>query len=220
MGKTALITGATGMVGSKALAALLAHSEISKVIAVGRRKTEIQHKKLVEIIHDNFLDYSSIQKEFVNIDVCIYCLSVYQNQASKAEYESITCDYQKALTDVLEETNPELSFVLFGAAGADYSGKSRVTFARVKGNAEILLFKTTFPEKYVLRPGFINPTGLRKPPGFINKLALPIMKMMFKLFPGSGVHDYNLGNALVNVALNGHTKTILENSDIRKLEKL
>lgn len=218
-GKTALITGATGMVGSKALRALLESEQISRVISISRNKTGIKNEKLEEIIRENFLDFSDLEEELKGVDICVYCLAVYQNQVSKDKYEEITCDYQKALTDVLEKSNPDATFVLFGAAGADPGGKSRMTFAKVKGQAENLLLETKFPVKHIFRPGFIYPTSKRRPPGILNNVILPVMRLMFKLFPSTGVYDYELGKALAQVAINGHEKIILENNDIRKLKK-
>jgi uncharacterized protein YbjT (DUF2867 family) len=217
-GKTALITGATGMVGSKALRALLESEQIGQVISISRKKTGVENEKLKEIIHADFLDFSNLKKDLQGIDICVYCLAVYQNQVTIDKYEEITCDYQRAFTDILGKTSPEASFVLFGAAGADPTGKSKMTFAKVKGRAENLLLQTKFPKKYILRPGFICPTGNRIPPGTINKIIMPFMRIVYKLFPSTGVYDYELGRALAKVAINGHEKTILENKDIRKLE--
>jgi len=217
-GNTAVITGATGMVGSKALRALLESEQINRVISVSRKKTGVENEKLKEIIHTDFLDFSNLEKDLQGIDICVYCLAVYQNQVSKEKYEEITCDYQKAFTDVFEKSNPNATFVLFGAAGADPTGKSSMTFAKVKGRAENLLLQTKFPKKYILRPGFICPTDKRIPPGTVNKIIMPFMRIVYKLFPSTGVYDFELGRALAKVAINGHEKTILENKDIRKLE--
>ena len=121
------------MVGSQVLEVLLEESQIDKVISIGRRKSGKAHPKLEEIVHDNFLDYTSVKDQLTELDLCMYCLATYQNQVSKEKYIQITCDYQKALTDMLEETSPGISFVLFGAAGADPTEKSRLSFAPGKG---------------------------------------------------------------------------------------
>ncbi len=218
--KNILITGATGMVGSQALQHLLHLNEVEKIISVGRRETGIQNTKLKEITHNNFLDLQPLREELKQIDVCIYCLAVYQNQVSKEKYEEITCGYQKALTDILEETSPKATFTLFGAAGADSKEKSKTTFAKIKGRAENLLLKTSFPEKYIFRPGYIHPTGNRKPPGLAYKLMLPVLGFLFKLFPSLGITDKALAKAMVTVSLDGGDLLIYENSDIRKINKL
>lgn len=220
MTKTILILGATGMVGSFVLKELLNDRSVSKIISIGRRKTGIESEKLVEILHTNFLDFSDLKKDLKGIDVCFYCIGVYQNMVSKKDFYKITCDYQKALTDVLEETSPNLTFVLFSASGADVSEKSRVTFSRAKGTAENLLKKTVFPKKYIFRPGYIHPTGDKKPSGMIYTLLLPLAGMVFKLFPNFGIEDKDLAFAMVSVGLDESlwsNTSALENRDIKKL---
>ncbi len=212
-----LITGATGMVGQQALMLLLENAKVESVLSIGRRKTGIEHPKLEEIAHDNFLDFSSLKEQLTGFDACIHCLGVYQNQVSKEDFFKITCDYQKALTDVLQEANPNLTFCLFGATGADPSEKSSITFAKAKGRAENLLNETSFPKKYIFRPGYIKPTGNRQPSGWIYKLAVPISNVLFNFFPKMGISDYDLAKAMVNLALNPEPDSrVFENSEMKE----
>lgn len=205
--KTVLITGATGMVGGFVLQYLLTDSRVGTVVSIGRRKTGLEDLKLQEIVHDDFLDFSGMKDNLLGIDACFYCLGVYQPHVTKDEFFTITCDYQKALTDVLQKTSPKATFVLFGASGADPTEQSNVTFAKGKGRAENLLNQTVFPEKYIFRPGYIHPTGSRRPAGFLYKLLLPIGALMFKLFPSTGIADRDLAKAMVNVGLAGKRKS-------------
>jgi len=215
--KNVLITGATGMVGSKVLKELLKNNEVRKIISIGRTKTGISDAKLTEIKHADFLDYSGLKETLRDLDTCFYCLSVYQSQVNKAEYKTISCDYQKALTDVLQVSSPGLTFVLHGAAGADPSEKSRILFARVKGKAENLLNATSFPKKYIFRPGHIQPTGMRKPPGKVYRFMLPLIGFMFKLIPSLGTTDSDLGKVMMEIGLQDKLPSqIFENSQIRK----
>jgi putative NADH-flavin reductase len=57
----AVIFGATGLAGSGVLDECLKHPRVTKVTVVSRRSTGKRHDKLNEIIHQNFLDYSSIE---------------------------------------------------------------------------------------------------------------------------------------------------------------
>ena len=216
--KTLLLTGATGMVGTHVLSQLITHSEVGKILSIGRRKTGKTSPKLTEIIHDNFLDFTSLQSELTGIDVCIYCLGVYQNTVSNEQYVQITCDYQQALIDVLVQTSPQLTFVLFGASGADPSEKSRILFARTKGKAENILDAAPFPRKYILRPGYIHPTGERKPPGFAYKIMIPIGGALLTVFPNLGLTDQQLAEGLVRMGMNPDQESrVFENKDIREL---
>ena len=218
MGKKALITGATGMVGRQLLELLLLRDDIEQIVSIGRRSTGVENEKLEEVIHADFLDFSNIEDKMQNVDVCFYCLAVYQSQVSKEDYQTITCDYQKALTDALASKSPNASFVLFGAAGADPSEKSMASFSRIKGRAENLLTATVFPRKFVFRPGHIEPTGNRKPPGLVYKVTLPISSFLFKLFPGIGVTDRELAQGMIAAALDlDMDSAVYSNAQIRQL---
>ncbi len=220
-GKNVVITGATGMVGSYVLKHLLDDNRVGEVISVGRKKTGLNHKKLKEIEHTDFLDFSGMKQEFSNIDLCIYCLAVYQNQVTKEDYIKITCDYQKAFTDELEKHSPSATFVLFGAAGADPSEQSRMIFAKAKGKAENLANLTSFPKKYIFRPGFIKPTGKRRPSSWDYKLFQPLYNLIFRLSPSLGIKDHDLAKAMVNEGLKAELSSqTFENRDIRKLINL
>jgi len=105
------------MVGQRVLSLLLESSNVDSILYIGRRKTGVEHSILTELILSEFLNIAELKDELVGIDACIHCLGVYQ----------------KALTNVLEETSPNLTFCLFGAAGADPSEESSITFAKAKG---------------------------------------------------------------------------------------
>lgn len=213
-----LITGATGMVGQHVLSQLLEHTEVCSVLSIGRSLTGIDHAKLTETELSDFLNINQLKHQLSDLDACIHCLGVYQNQVSKEDFYTITCDYQKALTEVLEETSPNLTFCLFGAKGSDPSGKSSITFAQAKGRAENLLNMTSFPKKYIFRPGYIKPTGNRQPAGWMYRLAIPISNVGFKLFPTIGISDADLAQAMVNLALKPKlTSQVFENSEIKEL---
>lgn len=213
-----LITGATGMVGQHTLTFLLQDSNVTSVLSIGRRKTGIEHPKLSEVILGDFLKITELKDQLSNLDACIHCLGVYQNQVSKEDFFKITCDYQKALTDVLEQTSPDLTFCLFGATGADPTEKSSVTFAKAKGRAENLLAETSFPKKYVFRAGYIKPTGTRQPSGWMYKIAIPLSNVAFRLFPKMGITDADLAKAMVYLAVNPNLESqVFENSEIKKV---
>ena len=209
-----LLTGATGMVGIQVLKHLLDSPAVGEIVSIGRRQTGINHEKLREIEHTEFLDLSALDGEFANVDAFFHCLAVYQSQVSKKAYFKITCDYQQALTDALSAASPEATFVLFGAQGARPDGKG-MPFARVKGQAENLLRATNFPRKYIFRPGHIQPTGKRKPPGVMYRLlVLPIMASKFAKKPAIGITDSDLAKAMVTVGLEATEESKIFNNQM------
>lgn len=218
--KTVLMTGATGMVGSFVLQELLSDSRVGRVISLGRRKTGIENDKLIEIVNSNFMDLSNLRTELTGIDTCFHCLGVYEHQVTKEEYYRITCDYQKVLTDMLEQSSPGVTFCLFGAQGADLSEKSRFAYRRGKGMAENLLNRAKLQKKYIFRPGYIHPTGSRKPTGGPYRYVEGISAFMFKLFPAMGITDEDLARGMVRVGLDEEFDSrVFTNKEIKHFGK-
>ncbi|MEL6651718.1 MAG: NAD-dependent epimerase/dehydratase family protein, partial [Bacteroidota bacterium] len=71
-----IITGTTGMVGKGALFECLDDPQVEEVLVVNRRSLEMDHPKLKEIIHKDFLDISSIRQELDGYDACFFCLGI------------------------------------------------------------------------------------------------------------------------------------------------
>ncbi len=53
---SAIITGATGMVGEGVLHECLQSNEVESVLVLSRKPCGISHLKLKEVLHDNFFD--------------------------------------------------------------------------------------------------------------------------------------------------------------------
>ncbi|MEM6339068.1 MAG: hypothetical protein AAF673_03995 [Pseudomonadota bacterium] len=66
-------------------------------------------------------------------------------------------DYVKALIECFEKTNPHVKFCLFSAQRAKIDGLSLFRFGNSKGAAEKILLDSQITDKFILRPGYINP---------------------------------------------------------------
>ena len=199
------------MVGSEVLSQCLDDDRIASILVIGRRSVGIQHDKIVEIEHGNFLDFSAIKPVLPDIDICIYCLGVYQAQVSKQQFWEITVDYLQALIGTLEGINRDVRFCLFSAQGASTSEKSPIRFARAKGRAENLLLASKLSQKFIFRPGFIMPGPNRKSPSLVERLFRPV----YRLFPVLGIDAPDLAAVMLSVGINGADKTVFENRDLR-----
>jgi uncharacterized protein YbjT (DUF2867 family) len=207
----AVIFGATGMVGSEVLQECLSSDQFQQVVTVGRHLSGLEHAKLTEIEHKNFQDFSSLESELSDVDICYYCLGVYQGQVSKELFWEITVDYLTALIYTLEQVNKEIVFCLFSAQGADPDEKSLMRFANAKGKAEKLLSDSKIEKAYMFRPGFIMP-GRKSPKlTFAIRAFLPV----YRFFPFIGIDASDLAKVMVNVGLNGCEMPVFENRDIR-----
>ena len=206
-GAVLVVLGATGMVGGQVLRAALADAGVARVVAVGRRGTGVSHAKLEEVGHGDFLDYGAVEEVLRQADAVVFCLAVYQAQVSKAEYEEITVGYPAALVGALARVNPDVRFVLFGAAGAKRSGGGVASFAAVKGRAEMALVGSGLAKRHVFRPGLIVPPAERR--GWWWPVGL--LRVVFRVLPWSGIEARDLGRAMVAVAVTGDAPEVIEN---------
>ncbi len=211
-----VIFGATGMVGGEVLDRCLNSSDIENVVAIGRRPTDTRHPKLRQIRHLDFLDFSSLSDELSDIELCFYCVGVYQGSVSKSQFLEITVDYLQALLSTLEKVNSKIGFHLFSAQGADRRGKSPFLFTRAKGQAENLLSDSGIERWCIYRPGYINPSTAPRTFMMSNR----IYKLLYLLFPMLGIDAPDLAKVMVNAALKGETGIMFKNRDIRAAAKL
>jgi hypothetical protein len=90
---------------------------------------------------------------------------------SDAELRTITVDYTIEFARVLRSSSPDAAFSFLSGNGADPTGRSRLAFARYKGEAEKALLAAGFPRVYLFRPAYIYPVEPRKEPNFTYRLC-------------------------------------------------
>ena len=214
------IVGATGMVGGYALRYALEHPAVSRVTAIGRRKLGISHPKLHEVVHQDFADCSALAEPLSSQDAAVYCIGAYTGVVPDAVLRKITVDYTVEFARVLRGGSPEAAFSFLSGSGADPTGRSRVAFARYKGEAEKALLAVGFPCTYIFRPAYIYPVEPRKEPNFGYRLLRGIYPVFRVLFPNQVVPADDLAHAMVDVAVRGRGQrggVVLENRDIRAM---
>jgi uncharacterized protein YbjT (DUF2867 family) len=219
-GGKCVIVGATGMVGGYALRYALEHPAVQSATAIVRRKLNISHPKLKEVVHRDFADCSALAEALSGQDAAIFCLGAYTGAVSDAELRTITVDYTIEFVRVLRRSSAEAAFSFLSGRGADPTGRSRTSFARYKGEAEKELFAAGFPRLYVFRPAYIYPVEPRKEPNFGYRLLRAIYPAFRVPFPNLVVQADDLARAMVNVALQKSAEResrVFENRDIRAM---
>src|SRR6202451_2609202 len=148
-----VLFGATGMVGQGVLRECLRDPEVERVLVIGRSSIGNQDEKIREIVHRDFLDFSSIEDQLSGYDACFFCLGVSSVGTNEQDYTRVTYDYTMAAAQVLAKQNPGMTFVYVSGTGTDSSENGRLMGARVKGKTENALFKLPF-KTYIFRPGY------------------------------------------------------------------
>ncbi|MBA2562738.1 MAG: NAD(P)H-binding protein [Chitinophagaceae bacterium] len=213
--KNIIIAGSSGMIGNLILQNCLKRDDVRKVTSITRRKSGIDHVKLVEVIHTDFLNYRAINEYFKSQDVCFYCIGVYTGQVPRDEFYKITVDYTRAFAQTLKENSPSATFCFLSGQGADQSEKSLFMFARDKGIAENLLLSLRFAHTYIFRPGYIYPVTPRKEPNLTYRIMRRLYPVLNKIYHNGVISSEELAHAMVNIAIGGGSKTIYENKEIR-----
>lgn len=216
--KNVIITGATGMVGKGVLLECLDHSEINKVLVIGRKPVAINHPKLIEIIHHDFTNFNDLKNQLSGYDACFFCLGISAAGMKEDQYKRITYDFTLALAKTLFGINPQITFNYVSGAGTNSSEKGRMMWARVKGKTENDLLKMGFQQAFMFRPGMIIPLrGIKsstKSYQFMYDYFMWLVKLVKLISPNSVVSTTQIGLAMINSISKRYPKHILDPKDI------
>jgi uncharacterized protein YbjT (DUF2867 family) len=153
--KRLVLVGASGMVGGYALRYALEDPAVGSVLAVGRRRLGATHPKLTEVIHSDFSDCSALAGVLTGQDAVVFCLGTYTGAVPDAELRAITVDYTVELARAVRGSSPNAAFSFLSGNGTDPTGRSRLPYARYKGEAEKALLAAGFPRVYIFRPAYM-----------------------------------------------------------------
>jgi uncharacterized protein YbjT (DUF2867 family) len=218
--KRLVVVGATGMVGGYALHYAFENPSVASVTALVRRTLGISHPKLKEVLHQDFADCSALAEPLSGQHAAIFCLGTYTRAVSDAELRTITVDYTVEFARVFRSSSPGAAFSFLSGSGADPTGRSRLAFARYKGEAEKALLTAGFPWVYIFRPAYIYPVEPRKEPNFSYRLMRAIYPAFRMLFPNQVIRADDLAAAMVDVVVRETAERrslVLENRDIRAM---
>lgn len=149
--KTALIAGATGLVGGQLLDLLLNDPYYTKVLAITRKPIEGKGDKLKNLLVDfNKLDqYAS---EMTGNDV-FCCLGTTMKKAgSKAKFRQVDHDYPLQIAKMAYQNGAE-QYLLISALGADKDAS--IFYNQVKGETEQAVGTVGYKSYHIFRPALL-----------------------------------------------------------------
>ncbi|HBQ60778.1 MAG TPA: NADH-quinone oxidoreductase subunit F [Balneolaceae bacterium] len=177
MSKTAIVIGATGLVGSEVLDLLLEDDRYSKVKVFHRRSTGIKHPKLEEHV----IDFGNIAewKQLVTGDELYSALGTTIKKAGSQEQQyTIDYTYQFEAAKAAAE-NGVNKYSLVSSAGADH--QSRVFYSRLKGELDHDVEDLSFEVITIMRPSILAGERNESRPG--ESIGMFFMKFVTKI-PG------------------------------------
>lgn len=215
----AIVFGSTGMVGEGVLHECLKHPDVESVLVINRRPCDVRHEKLKEIIHKDFYDFSSIEKQLTGYNAAYFCLGISSLGKKEEEYTKVTYDLTMHIANTLHKINPDMTFTYVSGEGTTGNENAKTMWVRVKSKTENDLLKL-FKNAYMFRPGYIQPTKGLKNVYKIYKILAPFYPVWKTLFPKHVCTLEDLGQSMINCALIGYNQQILSNMDISKSVKM
>ena len=149
--KTALIAGASGLVGRHLLTELLAAQEYDLVRSIGRRRLPLEHPKLRQEV----VDFAALESAGLDLrcDDAFCCLGTTIRQAgSRENFRAVDHAAVLALAWAARRSGARRFFAV-SALGADAG--SRVFYSRVKGETEEALHILGFQTLAFFRPSLL-----------------------------------------------------------------
>jgi len=150
-GKTALLAGASGLIGSQLLPLLLSSDRYSRVIVIGRKDLSLSHPKL----ESHVIDFNNLANlgATLKCDDVYCCLGTTMKQAgSKEEFRKVDHDYPLLLAQVTRKHGAK-QFSLVSAMGANRD--SSIFYNQVKGEVEDSISAIDFASIHIYRPSLL-----------------------------------------------------------------
>jgi len=167
--RSALLAGATGLVGGHLLRLLLADDTYQKVTILSRRGLPLTNPKLQQrlIDFDHLADLDAPK-----VDDVFCCLGTTIRKAgSQDAFRKVDFGYVEALARVAARAGAK-QFLLVSAIGAD--PKSRVFYSRVKGETEAAVQAVGFTATHIFQPSMLM--GDRTESRVLERVGTPLMR--------------------------------------------
>ena len=214
--KTALLFGASGLVGSHVLNQLISNNNYSKIKLFVRSSINMSDPK-IEIIQTDFNNLEN-HRENIKGDDCFFCIgTTKKNSPDKNEYKRVELEVPKQIAQIAK-SNLVNSFVFISSGYAD--PKSSGDYLKFKGEVEEELKRLNFPKLGIMRPSFL--LGDRKEKRIGEKIGIFVFKLLSPLFLGplkkmKPIHSATVAKAMITITQNDSSKTIFESNEISEI---
>ena len=177
--KTALVVGASGLVGRELLQVLLKSENYYKITALVRTSLNINNPKLDERIID-FDQLDDYQGLFLKVNDVFCALGTTIKKAKTQEaFKKVDLDYPLKVAELARSMEVE-KFLIVSSMGADPN--SKFFYMNTKGQMEKRLEDLKLTSLHIFRPSLL--LGKRKEVRFGEGFGAFLAKLLFFLFVG------------------------------------
>lgn len=192
---TAVIIGATGLVGRELCHICLEQDSFSQVVALTRNELPLVHKRLKPILINDFNKLESITLPKMTKVTGFCCLGTTMNKArSRAAFRQVDLDYVLSFARLCSQYDCEHLSVV-SSMGA--SSRSPFFYSRVKGAMEQGIKSLSFKSASIVRPSLL--LGQREDFRAYEVWAAPLLRSM----PLSirAIDGFSVAKAMVELAV-------------------
>lgn len=214
--KTALVFGASGLVGGHLVNQLILNSNYSKIKIFVRSKIEPINPK-IEIIDTNFNDLEKYRNDIKGED-CFFCIgTTRKNSPNKNEYERVELNIPRQIAQIAK-SNSIKSFFFVSSGYAD--PKSSGDYLKFKGLVEQEIKNQNFDKIGIMRPSFL--LGNRKEKRIGEKFGIILFKLFTPILVGPlrkmrPIRAEIVAKAMVKLANENINQSIFESNEIAEL---
>lgn len=216
--RTALVFGATGLIGSYVVEQLCADDRYDCVRVFARRSVPTACHK-VEVIVTNFEDISTTADSIVGTDLFM-CLGTTLRAAGSQERQRFIDQQLPLDIAALAHKNGVANYLFVSSIGANASSKN--FYARIKGETEQRLHDYPFVRRVLLRPSMLlGPRKETRLAESIGKVLVVLLKpfLLGKLKRYRGIHAKTVAQAMIAIANSSDIKSVYESEEITAVAK-
>jgi uncharacterized protein YbjT (DUF2867 family) len=214
MSKTALVIGASGLIGNEVLNLLLNDNAYDRVKIFVRKEISLKHNKLQQFIVD--FDNLKQSQEHISGDVAFCCLGTTIKVAgSKEAFAKVDYTYVVSFAD-LAKKNGVPRFIVVSSLGVSPEGGN--FYLTVKRDVENALKNLKFSSLIIVRPSML--LGERKEFRLGESIGKVLMKSLSFMFIGKLKKYKAIEAHVVAKAMIALSKTDLEDAVVFESDRL
>ncbi len=217
--KTALLFGATGLIGSELLRKIVDDAHYHDVKLFVRRNLRVRnlHAEVIQVDFENLDDYA----ELIKGDDCFCSIGTTIRKArSKENFRKVDFDLVLKIAQTASQ-NGVKQFIVVSSVGA--SASSSNFYLRTKGEMEEAIQKLPFEKVIIIRPSIL--VGRRKEFRLGERAGILFARLMIPFMPGPlkkyrPIHVKKVVKALLRITNMRNAKTIYESDELKKLGRV